>query len=327
MSNNPLVSGIIIFLNGEKYIEEAIASIVAQTYNNWELLLVDDGSTDKSTTIAQQYAQQYPGKVRYLEHEGHQNRGMSASRNLGIKNAKGEFIGFLDADDIWLPQKLEQQVAIFNTYPNTGMVYGRTQIWCSWTGNPDDSQLDHCYDLGVQPNTLIQPPQLLIQLLQNKAQTPTTCNALLRREVFTNIGGFEESFRAMYEDQVFFTKVHLNYAVFVANECWAKYRQHPESCSSVHENPQEYHVKRLPFLNWVKNYLTEQGVKNSEVWKTFNKELWPCQHPTLYHLLSSIQRFIGRIQWKLKSIARWFLPNPIASWLQGEASSVRNTSQ
>ena len=296
MSNNPLVSGIIIFLNAEKYIEEAIASIVAQTYDHWELLLVDDGSTDKSTAIAQHYAQQYPDKVHYLEHEGHQNRGMSASRNLGICQARGEYVGFLDADDIWLPQKLEQQVAIFNAHPDAAMVYGRTQIWCSWTGNPEDSQLDHFYDLGVQPNTLIQPPKLLIQLLQNKAQTPTTCNALLRREVFTKIGGFEESFRAMYEDQVFFTKVHLNYPVFVANECWAKYRQHPESCSSVHENPQEYHTKRLPFLTWVKNYLTKQEVKDAEVLKTLQNELWPCQHPLLFHLLKRAQYRLSQIK-------------------------------
>ena len=104
MNQQPLVSAIIIFLNGEQFIEEAIASIFAQSYNNWELLLVDDGSTDHSTMIAQKYAQKYPEKVFYLEHEGHQNKGMSASRNLGISQANGEYIGFLDADDMWLPK-------------------------------------------------------------------------------------------------------------------------------------------------------------------------------------------------------------------------------
>ena len=103
MSSKPLVSGIIIFLNAEKFIEEAIDSVFAQTYDNWELLLVDDGSTDRSTKIAQQYAQHYLAKVRYLEHENHQNLGMSATRNLGIRNVKGKYIAFLDADDVWLP--------------------------------------------------------------------------------------------------------------------------------------------------------------------------------------------------------------------------------
>src|ERR687889_2435319 len=96
MSSKPLVSSIIIFLNRERFIQEAIESVFAQTYDNWELLLVDDGSTDGSTQIALRYAERYPEKVRYLEHPGHQNSGMSASRNLGIRYAKGEYIAFLD---------------------------------------------------------------------------------------------------------------------------------------------------------------------------------------------------------------------------------------
>jgi glycosyltransferase involved in cell wall biosynthesis len=290
---------------------------------------VDDGSTDKSTAIAQHYAQHYPDKVRYLEHQGHQNRGMSASRNLGIRHARGEYVGFLDADDIWLPQKLEQQLAILNSYPEAAMVYGHAQIWYSWTGTPEDSQLDHFYDLGVQPNTLVKPPKLLILLLQNKVQTPIPSNVLVRREVFADIGGFEESFRAMYEDQVFFAKVHLNLPVFVANECWIKYRQHRDSCTSVAENTQEYYATRLPFVTWIENYLSEQGVKDVQVWKTLQKELWPCQHPTLYGLFNPLQKLIGRIQWKLKLLARWLLPDAIVSWLEGMrgVSSVRNISQ
>ena len=86
MSNKPLVSVIVIFFNAEKFIQEAIESVFAQTYDAWELLLVDDGSTDESLAIAQRCAKQYSGKVRHLEHAGQQNRGMSASRNLGIAN-------------------------------------------------------------------------------------------------------------------------------------------------------------------------------------------------------------------------------------------------
>jgi len=127
MSNKALVSIITIFLNGEPFIEDAIKSVLVQTYENWELLLVDDGSTDKSTEIAQRYAEKYPEKIRYLEHDGHQNRGMSASRNLGISRAQGTYIGFLDCDDLWMPKKLEQQVAIMETYPEIALVGGRTK--------------------------------------------------------------------------------------------------------------------------------------------------------------------------------------------------------
>ncbi|MHC5074529.1 MAG: glycosyltransferase family 2 protein, partial [Planctomycetota bacterium] len=135
MSDKHLVSCIIIFFNAEKFLEEAIESVFAQTYKNWELLLVDDGSTDSSTAIAHNYIEQYPEKIRYLEHEGHQNRGMSATRNLGIYNAKGEYIAFLDADDIWLPYKLEQQIPILVSHAQAGMLYGSSYYWYSWTGN------------------------------------------------------------------------------------------------------------------------------------------------------------------------------------------------
>jgi glycosyltransferase involved in cell wall biosynthesis len=226
MNTKPLVSGIIIFLNGEKFIEEAIASVFAQTYENWELLLVDDGSTDNSTEIAKQYAQKYPEKVCYLEHENHQNRGMSATRNLGISNAKGEYIAFLDADDIWLPQKLEKQLETFHLQPEAAVVCGPTQWWFSWTGKPQDTVLDSMREVAPQSDTLYAPPTLLTLLLQNEARTPATCGVLIRRMLFETTGGFEESFRGMYEDQAFFAKVYLKAKVFVTRECWDRYRQH-----------------------------------------------------------------------------------------------------
>jgi glycosyltransferase involved in cell wall biosynthesis len=79
MNSKPVVSIIMIFLNAEKFIQEAIESVFAQTYNSWELLLVDDGSTDESTDIALWHAKQNSERVRYFEHDGHQNRGMSTS--------------------------------------------------------------------------------------------------------------------------------------------------------------------------------------------------------------------------------------------------------
>src|ERR1700712_5663869 len=118
------VTAIIIFLNGEKFIAEAIESVLAQSYTDWELMLCDDGSTDGATAIAKQYAEKFPGKIRYLEHPGHENRGMSASRMLGGRNSTGEFVTWLDADDVWTPNKLQRQVEILDANPQAAMVYG-----------------------------------------------------------------------------------------------------------------------------------------------------------------------------------------------------------
>ena len=92
MRDKPLVSVIIIFLNVGDFLREAIESVLAQTYDNWELLLADDGSADSSTDIALQYAAKHPNRIRYLEHPNHENRGMSVARNLGIRNAKGKIL-------------------------------------------------------------------------------------------------------------------------------------------------------------------------------------------------------------------------------------------
>jgi glycosyltransferase involved in cell wall biosynthesis len=274
-NSQPLVSVIVIFLNAEKFIVEAIQSILGQTYDNWELLLVDDGSTDASTQIALGYAERYPGKVRYLKHPGHQNRGMSASRNLGISHAKGEYTAFLDADDKWFAYKLEQQVAILSSHPEAGMVYGRTLYWRSWTGDPADIHRDSVPDLGIQVNKLFEPPTLLTLLYPlGSATPPSLSNLLLRRGAVERAGGFEEDFRGMYEDQAFLSKTYLTESVFVASEseCWDKYRQHSDSCFGVTERAGQHQSARLFFLNWLEQHLSERGVENAEIWKLLSEE-------------------------------------------------------
>lgn len=297
-----LVSIIIIFLNEEKFIEEAIQSVFEQSYKNWELILVDDGSSDKSVDIAKHYTKHYSKKVKYLEHPGHENLGMSASRNLGILNSKGNYITFLDGDDVWLPEKLEQQVHILNSIPDAAMVYGRTLIWHSWIREPEERQQDYFYDLGVKPNSLINPPNLFLLMLQNKTQTPTTCNIMIRREIFEQVGVFEKNFRSMYEDQVFFSKVLLRFPVFVSDNIWAKYRQHPESCNMIAEETDNYFSFRLPFLNWLLNYLTSQGLnKKSPVWIAAKREFWLCTHPNTHYVISKYNHLKNRLKHLLKS--------------------------
>ena len=116
----PPVSVITIFLNADRFMREAIESILAQDFTNFELILVDDGSTDGSTHLARQYTNKFPKKILYLEHEKHVNKGMSASRNLGIQHARGAFITFCDADDVWMPGKLTEQLKIFQITSRTG---------------------------------------------------------------------------------------------------------------------------------------------------------------------------------------------------------------
>ena len=109
--------------------------------------------------------------------------------------------------------------------------------------------------------------------------------AMMRREVFDEFGLFEESFRTMYEDQVFFSKVSLNVPIYVADMCWAKYRQHPQSCS-VKSGKQSYYTARRPFLIWLEHYLKTQNIQDVEIIQLVKQELWRCLHPRIAHLIS-----------------------------------------
>jgi glycosyltransferase involved in cell wall biosynthesis len=321
-NQKPLVSVIIIFLNPGAFIQEAIDSVLAQSYDRWELLLVDDGSTDASTDVALRYAAQHPERIRYLEHEGHQNRGMSASRNLGIRNARGKYFALLDADDVWLPSKLERQVEILESHPETAMVYGPSQYWYSWTRNPAETRSDFMQELVIQTDRLYLPPALLENFLQHEGATPCTCSVLVRRAVAGQIGEFEESFRDMYEDQVFFSKICLQAPIFVSGECNSKYRRHPSATCAVPKTKKQIYSARLRFLSWLENYLTKQNIKDQDVWRPLRKalqaeELRPYRHPRRYRFLQFTKGLTANFERLARVVARWTISPSVRLWLRG----------
>lgn len=320
MTNAPLVSAITIFLNGGKYLEEAIESVLAQSYRHWELWLVDDGSTDGSSDLARQYADRYPDTIRYLEHAGHRNRGMSASRNLALHHARGEYIAFLDADDIWLPHKLEQQVAVMEADPRVGMVYGPTYYWYDWSGHPLDTERDYLKSLGVPADRLYQPPELLIQLLHNPGAIPGNCSLLARASMVEHVDGFEDSFTGIYEDQVFFAKACLAAPVFVTSTCVARYRQHEDSSCVIAERQGIYHRKhpnqtRQLFLDWLEAYLRTHDIGDARLWRALRRQLLPYRQPVLYRLTRIKPAGLRLLKQATKRAARRLLPATVYSRL------------
>ena len=115
------VSVIIPAYNGDRYIQEAIASVLVQTYTDYEIIVVDDGSTDNTLQVLEQYGE----RIKYFSQT---NQGVAASRNLGLAKAKGEYIAFLDQDDVFLPHKLASQVALLEQDSSLGIVNSGWQI-------------------------------------------------------------------------------------------------------------------------------------------------------------------------------------------------------
>ena len=271
----PLVSVVVIFLDAERFLEEAIESVLVQTHARWELLLVDDGSSDGSSAIARRYAEGDPGRVRYLEHPGHRNLGMSASRNLGLHHARGEYLALLDADDVWFPGKLARQIELLEAHPEAALLSGAPLYWSGWTGRPEDAARDYVIDLKLPADRVYEAPSLLLPYLRRSAPPPCPSDVLVRRECATAVGGFEARFTGMYEDQAFFSKLLLRYPCFVAGETWDRYRQHPDSCYAVSKATGGRERARRYFLEWFRGYLQREGVSDGPVRDAVQTELSP----------------------------------------------------
>jgi glycosyltransferase involved in cell wall biosynthesis len=165
--NGPLVSVIIPVYNGERFLGEAIESALAQDYTPLEVIVVDDGSTDGSRTIAHRYP-----AVRYVYQE---NAGVAAAKDAGLAIARGEFIGFLDHDDTWAPQKVSAQVRYLVDHPELGCVFSRHRI---------------VLERGTPLPSWVNPAALNDDRFGIFAAT-----MLVRRRVFEQIGPFNETLR------------------------------------------------------------------------------------------------------------------------------------
>jgi SAM-dependent methyltransferase len=264
-----LVSVVMIFRDAERWFDEAIDSVLAQDHPALELLLCDDGSTDTSTATARRRAAEEPGRVRYLEHPGHAHRGMSSTRNLGIAAARGEVVAFLDADDVWDPGHLTHEVALLAAHPDAAYVCGRALDWFSW-GDPVAE--DRWSSLPWPPGTVVPPPRMLSAVLRRGAYTTPTCSLLARRDVLIEVGGGEDAFTSLFEDQVLLAKLYLAHRCVISGSRTARYRRHPGSSTAVAQREGTYDPggpssSHEAFLRWVagRPELQEPGHERAEL--------------------------------------------------------------
>lgn len=294
-----LVSISIPFYNSEDFLSEAIDSVLAQTYSHWELFLVDDGSTDRSTEIAQKYAARFPKQITYLEHPGHRNRGQTCSRNLAVRNARGEYLAFLDSDDVWLPHKLHDQMSLMSAHPDAGMIYGLSEYWYDWDRTKPAPRKNHIPSLAPAgrlylPTTLLTDTHPL-----GPFGAPCPSSFLLRRTAFDRVGGFEECFNPetyqVVEDTAFLTKIYCTTPVFVAGICWDRYRRHDRSVWQVNltENKEEAALRF--FFRWLRQYLRRQHISDPQLLRAVRKKAWQYWLP----LPAPATRFIRRVENRL----------------------------
>ncbi|OHB47361.1 MAG: hypothetical protein A2099_07225 [Planctomycetes bacterium GWF2_39_10] len=253
-NNKPKVSVIMNCLNGEKYLREAIDSVYTQTYKDWEIIFWDNASTDKSAEIAQSHDH----RVRYFKSE--ETYLLGKARNLAFKQAKGEYIALLDVDDVWLPNKLEEQLKLFDKNSNLGMTFSNS-IFFDETGDK--------YEMFrfVQP----YKGNVFGNLLANNfisTETMIYKRAALERldyifdDEFTTVMDFDLSLRVAYY-----------YEIDYVSEPLSKWRMHKES---------ESHKRRslIPPENFK---MLEKLMENiPDIQESFSKEIKDFRKSIIY---------------------------------------------
>lgn len=249
MNSKPKISVIIPTYNYGEYVSEALDSVLAQTYKDYEIIVIDDGSTDNTKDIVGKYIENSIGNIKYIYQE---NKGVSNARNTGIKNARGEYIAFLDADDIWFPDKLELQMDLFEKNPELGLVFCNT-----FSFNEHSSSKK----TGFQLNPAGEPAKILQSLvIRNRISTNTV---IVKKRYFDKTGLFDEDLR-FGEDYDMWLRIAKYYKVDYLNTVLTKYRLHVNNLSKINKEKEERVI--IDMIKIRKRALQE----NPEIFKNMN---------------------------------------------------------
>jgi glycosyltransferase involved in cell wall biosynthesis len=206
----PEVSVVIPAFNAARYLPAALESVLTQNVRDIEILVVDDGSTDDTEALLRRY----DAPVRYLRQE---NQGVSVARNLGIQKSRGRFVGFLDADDTWLPGKLERQLEALRATPGVRACYGAFLM-------VDDALVVLAESQSPRHGTLLE------DLLLHGNVVGSICTVLAERTLFDEVGGFDPTF-SQCADWDMWIRLATRTDFAYVSEPLVTYRQHATNMS------------------------------------------------------------------------------------------------
>lgn len=222
-NNQPLVSVIMNCYNSDKYLREAIDSVLEQTYQNWEIIFWDNQSTDRSAEIVKSYDDE---RIKYFY--AHEHTLLGEARNLAVKKANGEWIGFLDCDDLWYSNKLEIQIQ--NVSNDIGIIYSRMEFLIEETGI--QTNMGKSISKKIYPKRKTLPIGEIFDKLLFECFIPLP-SVLIRSELFNQVGGIDGSLKVA-EDYDIFLKIAKISKVKAIDNVLCKYRVHENNLS--HKN-------------------------------------------------------------------------------------------
>jgi glycosyltransferase involved in cell wall biosynthesis len=217
MNASPKVSVFIAAYNHARYLPACLDSLLAQTYTDFEIVVVDDGSKDGSLDVLLDYQRRFPDKVRCISHPGHANKGVSATSNLAIRLSRGEYLAWTGSDDQWYPDKLRQQVALLEQDARLGLVYSYADFI-----DGDSRPLP-----GRAGTDITHDPDPVTRILQFCHVPAMT--AVFRRACLDEVGCFDEGL--VYSDWDLMIRVFARWKVGFNDQALAQYRMHTHNLS------------------------------------------------------------------------------------------------
>jgi glycosyltransferase involved in cell wall biosynthesis len=228
MTKRPFVSVVIPSFNMAAYLPDAVNSVLNQTYRNYELIVVDDGSTDNTAEVVDSFS----NKVNYQYQE---NSGVSVARNQGIQLAKGDYIAFLDADDLWSPVKLERQIEALNRFPNLGLV------GCGYTVR--DLSCTHMLSEIIRRNYPSRE-QLYEALSISQIIPGCASGVLIKKQCFDHVGLFDPTLK-IGEDWDMWLRIVSKYDAFFVEKILVTIRQSYSKTSIRTPSHEEMFVSKV----------------------------------------------------------------------------------
>lgn len=221
---NPLVTVIVPAYNHEKYIEDCLKSIVEQTYDNMQIIVLNDGSKDRTGIVIERFIGNQKRKIEYISKE---NEGLCKTLNKALRQSKGEYIAIIASDDIWLPNKIEEQVKFLEENKNIGLVCTDAYFFKD-SEKTDIKYSDYKPRLKKYFKNSIQNVNIYESLLTENLILAVT--VMIRKECFDKVGLFDESLK--YEDYDMWLRISKYYPIGYLDNALAYYRMHDTNVSN-----------------------------------------------------------------------------------------------
>jgi glycosyltransferase involved in cell wall biosynthesis len=311
MAQIPKVSIIVPAYNVAPYLGETLDSVLAQTRGDYEVVVVNDGSTDETAQVVEQYRDRFAGKLVYVWQE---NRGLAAARNTAIRTARGQYISLLDSDDVWMPRYLEAMLGLLESDPALDLVFPNAIFW----GSPQFDGRD--FQSVFPPN----PPITMEKILGRESNVFGL--ATLRRELVLTVGSYDESLRASEDFDLWLRLLKRGSQFGFVTEPLVKYRFRRDSLSNtgitLYRNRLRVFEKVMQAIDTTpaERAIAEREVAESEAtlnWHIYRDKLQAHDYVGASKYLALANVYRRKFKWSLLQVGLKYAPQFTARFVVG----------